>query len=65
MATNKLPSDDVLIAKLLAGDENTFSEVVHAYNPIMVHLARSIVGEAIADEIAQEAWMAVIKSTVN
>jgi len=62
LATNKLPSDDVLIAKLLAGDENTFSEVVHAYNPIMVHLARSIVGEAIADEIAQEAWMAVIKA---
>ena len=28
----------------------------------MVHLAKSIVGEAIADEVAQEAWMAVIKS---
>ena len=62
MATDKLPSEDVLIPKLLAGDEQAFSQVVQAYHGIMVHLAKSIVGEAIADEVAQEAWMAVIKS---
>ena len=62
MATDKLPSEDVLIPKLLEGDEQAFSQVVLAYHGIMVHLARSIVGEAIADEVAQEAWMAVIKS---
>jgi RNA polymerase sigma-70 factor (ECF subfamily) len=28
----------------------------------MVHLARAIVGEAIADEVAQEAWVAVLRA---
>ena len=64
MATHNqnLPSEDILILQLLAGDERAFAQVVNAYNPIMVHLARTIVGDAIADEIAQEAWMAVIKA---
>jgi len=59
---NDLPSEDVLIPKLLAGDEQAFSQIVRAYHGIMVHLARSIVGESIADEVAQEAWVAVIRS---
>jgi RNA polymerase sigma-70 factor (ECF subfamily) len=62
LATDKLPSEDELIPKLLAGDEHAFTQVVHAYNGLMVHLARTIVGEAIADEVAQEAWMAVIRA---
>lgn len=62
MANNKLPSEDVLIPKLLAGDEQAFTQIVYAYNGIMVHLARTIVGDAIADEVAQEAWMAAIKA---
>ncbi len=62
MATDKLPSEDELIPKLLAGDEHAFAQVVHAYNSFMVHLARTIVGDAIADEVAQEAWMAVIRA---
>jgi RNA polymerase sigma-70 factor (ECF subfamily) len=62
LATDKLPSEDELIPKLLAGDEHAFIQVVRAYNGFMVHLARTIVGEAIADEVAQEAWMAVIRA---
>jgi RNA polymerase sigma-70 factor (ECF subfamily) len=62
LATDKLPSEDELIPKLLAGDEHAFVQVVHAYNGFMVHLARTIVGDAIADEVAQEAWMAVIRA---
>lgn len=62
MAIDSLPSDDILIPQLLSGDEGTFTLVVNAYNGIMVHVARAIVGDAIADEVAQEAWVAVIKS---
>ena len=62
MTTDKLPSEDEIIPRLLAGNEHAFAQVVHAYNGLMVHLARSIVGEAIADEVAQEAWMAVIRA---
>ena len=62
MAAPSLPGDDVLIPKLLAGDEQAYIQVVQAYHGLMVHLARAIVGSAIADEVAQEAWVAVLKS---
>lgn len=65
MAVDNLPGDDELIPKLLAGDERAFAQVVHAYHGMMVNLARAIVGEAIADEVAQDAWLAVIKSLPN
>ena len=62
MASDDLPIDDVLIPNLLAGDDKTFTLVVQAYNGIMYHVARCIVGNAIADEVVQEAWLAVIKA---
>jgi RNA polymerase sigma-70 factor (ECF subfamily) len=62
LASDNLPSEDELIPKLLAGDEQAFAQVVRAYNSIMLHVARSIVGDAIADEVTQEAWMAVIRA---
>jgi len=57
-----LPSDDELIPKLLAQDETAYTQVVSAYHGLMVHFARAIVGEAIADEVAQEAWVAVLRA---
>ena len=62
MAAPSLPSDDILIPKLLAQDEQTYIQVVQAYHGLMVHLARAIVGSAIADEVAQEAWVAVLRA---
>jgi RNA polymerase sigma-70 factor (ECF subfamily) len=62
LATTPLPSDDKLIPKLLAHDAAAYNQVVTAYHGLMVHLARAIVGESIADEVAQEAWLAVLKA---
>ena len=62
MPTTTLPSDDELIPKLLAQDETAYAQVVSAYHGLMVHFARAIVGEAIADEVAQEAWVAVLRA---
>ncbi len=62
MANPALPSDNELIPKLLANDETSYGQVVTAYHGLMVHLARAIVGEAIADEVAQEAWVAVLRA---
>lgn len=58
----QLPNDDELIPRLLAHDEAAYAQAVSAYHGLMVYLARAIVGEAIADEVAQEAWLAVIKA---
>ena len=62
MANLSLPSDDELIPKLLENDETAYKQAERAYHGIMIHVARSIVGDAIADEVAQEAWLAVFKS---
>lgn len=58
----QLPNDDELIPKLLAHDDAAYAQVVSAYHGLMVHLARAIVGDAIADEVAQESWLAVLKA---
>ncbi len=58
----QLPSDEELIPRLLAHDDAAYAQLVSAYHGLMVHLARAIVGPAIADEVAQEAWLAVIRA---
>jgi len=62
LSDRSLPSDNELIPKLLDNDETAYRQVVNAYHGMMVYIARSIVGDAIADEVAQEAWVAVIKA---
>lgn len=62
MAKPELPSDKELIPKLLAGDNVAYTQVVGAYHGLMIHLAKAIVGEAIADEVAQESWVSVMRA---
>jgi RNA polymerase sigma-70 factor (ECF subfamily) len=54
--------DDVAIAsQLAAGDESTFASLIDRHHASMVRLARGFVrSEAVAEEVAQEAWLAVI-----
>jgi RNA polymerase sigma-70 factor (ECF subfamily) len=57
-----LPPDDVLAGLLLAGDETAFAQVVDAWSPGMVRLARVYVStEDSAAEVVQEAWLAVVR----
>ncbi len=46
-----------LLPKLRQGDKQSFIRIVEAYSGPMLGLARSIVGESIADEVVQEAWI--------
>ena len=62
MSQHNLPDDDTLIPLLLAKDEKAFTQVVNAYHGIMKHVARAIIGDSIAEEVVQEAWMAAIKA---
>lgn len=51
-----------LVQALAAGDERAFNEVVGRYHRSLVRLARNYVrSEAIAEEVAQDAWCAVVK----
>jgi RNA polymerase sigma-70 factor, ECF subfamily len=50
-----------LVRALAAGDERAFNEVVGRYHRSLVRLARNYVrSEAIAEEVAQDAWCAVV-----
>lgn len=55
-------SDTELVALLRAGDEAAFAEVVDAWSPMMIRVARTFVStDASAQEIVQEAWLAVVR----
>jgi RNA polymerase sigma-70 factor (ECF subfamily) len=55
------PGDDPLTSRLLAGDEAAFAEVVDAWSGGMRRLAAAYVGPAWADDVVQDAWLAVIE----
>ncbi|HEX8102596.1 MAG TPA: sigma-70 family RNA polymerase sigma factor [Solirubrobacteraceae bacterium] len=51
-----------LVERLQAGDERAFVELVDRYDRQLRRLARTFVRtDAIADDVAQETWLAVIK----
>lgn len=54
--------DDDLLAALLTGDETAFREVVEAWSPGMLRLARLHVStDASAQEVVQDTWLAVLR----
>lgn len=57
-----LPSDDVLVAGLRAGDEETFACLLNSWSGSMLRLARSYVSTtASAEEVVQDTWLAVFQ----
>jgi RNA polymerase sigma-70 factor, ECF subfamily len=56
-----LPSDDLLIAAVRAGDEALFARLLDAWSPSMLRLARSFVASRdSAEEVVQDTWLAVL-----
>ncbi len=64
MAIDLLTDEATLVGRLKAGDETAFMAIVDAWGPGMLRLARSQVsrqGEAVAEEVVQEAWVGVLR----
>jgi RNA polymerase sigma-70 factor (ECF subfamily) len=54
--------DQDLVDRLRAGDEDAFRDLVTAWSPAMLRLARGFVsGAASAPDVVQDAWLGVIK----
>jgi RNA polymerase sigma-70 factor (ECF subfamily) len=54
-------SDEQTLAALRAGDEGTFRDLFARSYPMMKRVARSYVAsDAVAEEIVQETWMAIV-----
>ncbi len=58
----RVANDSDTVAALRARDEDAFRTVVAELTPGLIRLARHYVSEALAEEVAQETWMAVICS---
>jgi RNA polymerase sigma-70 factor (ECF subfamily) len=54
--------DAVLVARLRAGEEDAFVELVRRYQGPLLRLAEATVGSAaVAQEVTQETWLAVVR----
>lgn len=57
-----LGPDEQLVERLRSGDEAAFRELVLRHHKAMVHFAATFVpSRAVAEEVAQDAWLGVIK----
>src|SRR4051812_20611346 len=56
-------SDDAYLVKaLVAGDRDAFAHMLDLYNSALIRIAQNYVpSRAIAEEVVQETWLAVIK----
>ena len=51
-----------LLESLRVGDETAFTSLVETYHPLLVRLAQLYIRDgAIAEELAQETWLAVLQ----
>lgn len=54
--------DAEIVAALQRGDESVFSELVDAYSPGLLRMARMFVRDrAVAEDVVQETWIAVLR----
>ena len=55
------PADQALLIRLRAGEQKAFRELVEGYQGAMRAVAFAIVGSRNADEVVQDAWLAVVR----
>lgn len=57
-----MASEQELVERLRAGDEDAFAELVRRYHRLMLRVARGYVrSDAVAEEVVQESWLAVLR----
>lgn len=62
MNAPRYDDESALIAALVAREEGAYRFAIKSYHASMINLARSIVGEKIADEVVQESWFSVMNA---
>ena len=57
--------EDEFLARLRAGEEPAYRELVGACQGAMRAVARAIAGQRFADEVVQDAWLAVVSISTD
>lgn len=57
--------ESTLIDALIKGSDLAFAQLIRQHQSTMLSLARSIAGDAFADDVVQEAWMSVYSNIAN
>ncbi|HBC57300.1 MAG TPA: RNA polymerase subunit sigma-24 [Gammaproteobacteria bacterium] len=60
-----MADEKLLISRVLAGEEEAFSDLVKQYHNGMLRVASAIVGSADADDVVQDAWIKAIRALEN
>ena len=60
--TTDYGNEQVLIAGLIAGDDCAFCEIIKRFQHTMLIVARAITGDTFADDVVQDAWVAIYKN---
>lgn len=58
-------AEAALLERLRAGEEAAFAELVRSHHPLLLGVARSIIRDAEAEEVCQDAWIAAYKAIGN
>lgn len=61
-ANGSAAGGEELVARLRAGSADAYREAVVRYSPRMLARARAIVGSESAEDVVQEAWIAVLRN---
>lgn len=56
------PADQALLTRLRSGEQKAYRELVATYQGAMRAVAFAIVGSRNADEVVQDAWLAVVRN---
>jgi RNA polymerase sigma-70 factor (ECF subfamily) len=65
MAVREPVEEGALLARLRAGEQAAFEELVRLYHGAMKRTAAAIIGEAQAEEAVQDAWLSAIRALAD
>lgn len=54
--------EQAFITALIAGDDRAFCEIITRFQHTMLSIARAICGDTFADDVVQDAWVAIHKN---
>ncbi len=65
MAAKSSDVNEAAVSALIAQDEKAFRQLVKSYHLQLKKLASSIVGDVVAEEVVQEAWLSIFTNLPN